>query len=139
MLDPKQLRAETAEIAKQLQRRGFVLDVEILEQLEAERKTIQTRTQELQNQRNTRSKSIGKAKAAGEDIEPLKAEVAKLGTELAVAEKQLGQLQEKLDLILWGIPNLLHEDVPDGLDESENVELSKWGTPRDFDFEPLDF
>lgn len=138
MLDPKRLRTDAAQIAEQLKRRGFELDVNALEQLEAARKSIQTRTQELQNQRNTRSKSIGKAKAAGEDIEPLKAEVAKLGEELTAAEKELGQLQTKLDEISWGIPNLLNRDVPDGLDENANVETAKWGTPRQFEFTPKD-
>jgi seryl-tRNA synthetase len=138
MLDPKQLRTDMAHVAAQLKRRGFVLNIGELDQLEAQRKTIQTRTQELQNQRNTRSKAIGKAKAAGDDIEPLKAEVAKLGEDLANAEKELTQLQLKLDEILWGIPNLLHKDVPDGLDETANVEVSKWGTPRVFDFKPKD-
>lgn len=138
MLDPKQLRAEPAQVAEQLKRRGFVLNVAELEQLEAQRKTIQTRTQELQNRRNSGSKAIGQAKAAGRDIEPLKAEIAQLGDELAAAEKELNELQLKLDEILWGVPNLLHSDVPDGLDETANVEVSKWGTPRRFDFQPKD-
>jgi len=138
MLDPKQLRAETAQIAAQLKRRGFQLDTARLEQLETQRKALQTRTQELQNQRNTRSKAIGKAKAAGEDIEPLKAEVARLGDELTNSEKELLAVQAGLDEIAWGVPNLLHGDVPDGLDESANVEVAKWGTPREFAFQPKD-
>ncbi|MBN1379903.1 MAG: serine--tRNA ligase [Gammaproteobacteria bacterium] len=138
MLDPKQIRTEITVVAEQLKRRGFVLDVIALEQLEAERKKLQVRTQELQSRRNARSKAIGKAKAAGEDIAPLMAEVGKLGEELADAEKELVLLQSKLDEIQWGIPNLLNEDVPDGQDESANVEVSKWGTPRQFDFKPKD-
>ena len=138
MLDPKLLRIDATKIAEQLKRRGFELDIAELEQLETQRKLLQTRTQELQNQRNTRSKAIGKAKAAGEDIEPLKAEVAKLGEELATAEKELNLLQSQLDDIQWGIPNLLHSDVPQGADESDNIEVARWGDPRKFDFKTVD-
>ena len=138
MLDPKLLRTDTPQIAKQLKRRGFELDVTALEKLEAQRKDLQTRTQELQNQRNTRSKAIGQAKAAGEDIEPLKAEVMEIGTQLDAVEKELLELQSSLDEILWGIPNLLHKEVPDGLQETDNQEVGKWGKPREFEFTARD-
>lgn len=138
MLDPKLIRTDAAAVATQLQRRGFQLDAAEFDALEQQRKALQTRTQELQNQRNTRSKDIGKAKAAGEDIEPLKAAVAQLGTELSEAEQELNGIQEKLEAILSGIPNLLHESVPEGADESANVEVARWGEPRKFDFEPVD-
>ena len=138
MLDPKLLRAEPAAVAAQLQRRGFVLDVATLEQLEQRRKAVQTRTQELQNQRKTRSKEIGKAKAAGQDIEPLKAEVAQLGEDLDAAQEELVAVQTSLEEILTGLPNLLHDSVPDGEDETENLEVDRWSEPKEFDFEPRD-
>ncbi|HEX7026729.1 MAG TPA: serine--tRNA ligase, partial [Gammaproteobacteria bacterium] len=138
MLDPKLLRNELPLVAEQLKRRGFTLDTAKLESLEARRKALQTQTQELQNQRNSRSKEIGKAKAAGQDIEPLKAEVSALGDRLDAAEAELNALQEQLAEIQWGIPNLLHDSVPDGLDESANVEVRRWGTPARFDFEARD-
>jgi seryl-tRNA synthetase len=138
MLDPKLLRNELPRVAEQLKRRGFTLDTALLESLEARRKALQTQTQELQNQRNSRSKEIGKAKAAGQDIEPLKAEVSALGDQLDAAEAELNGLQDRLADVQWGIPNLLHESVPDGLDESANVEVRRWGTPAGFDFEPRD-
>ena len=134
MLDPKLLRTDAVQIAAQLQRRGFKLDVTALERLETQRKTLQIRTQELQNQRNTRSKAIGQAKAAGEDIEPLKAEVTEIAAQLGAVEKELLELQSRLDEMLWGVPNLLHADVPDGLQEADNLEVARWGKPREFDF-----
>lgn len=138
MLDPKLLRNELPRVAGQLQRRGFTLDVALLESLETQRKALQTKTQELQNQRNSRSKEIGKAKAAGQDIEPLKAEVSTLGEQLDAAEAELNVVQERLADIQWGIPNLLHDSVPEGLDESANLEVRRWGTPAEFDFNPKD-
>jgi seryl-tRNA synthetase len=138
MLDPKRLRSELPAVAEALSRRGFKLDTATIGQLEQQRKALQTETQELQNQRNTKSKAIGKAKASGEDIEPLKAEVSRMGERLGAAEKELEAIQARLDDIQWGLPNILHESVPEGRDESANVEVRNWGKPRTFDFQPKD-
>ncbi len=138
MLDPKRLRSELDEVAQQVGRRGFELDKRHIEELEAQRKALQVQTQDLQNERNTRSKGIGKAKAQGADIEPLLAEVADLGDQLKAAEAKLGDVQNALSDIYLGIPNVPHESVPDGNDESANVEVRRWGEPKQFDFEPKD-
>ena len=138
MLDPKLIRSDLNSVAEQLKKRNFVLDVTALENLEAKRKTFQMQTEELQNERNTKSKSIGKAKAAGEDIQPLLDEVAGLGDKLDAAKAELSSIQQQMDAILMGIPNLLHESVPVGKDESDNVEVRKWGEPKVFDFEVKD-
>ncbi len=138
MLDPGLLRSQLAETASQLARRGYSLDVNAVQALESERKALQTRTQALQAERNSKSKGIGKAKAAGEDIQPLLAEVAGLGDELKAAESELGELQKRLQALALGIPNLPDASVPDGADENANVEVSRWGTPREFDFKVLD-
>ena len=138
MLDPKRLRTELAEIAAQLARRGFELDTQAFEALEAQRKALQVKTQNLQNERNARSKAIGKAKAQGQDIQPLLDEVADLGDQLKAAESELGAVQEQLDAILLGMPNVPHDSVPDGLNEEANVEVRRWGEPKVFDFEPKD-
>ncbi|GAB3041450.1 serine--tRNA ligase [Oleiagrimonas citrea] len=138
MLDPVLLRSQLAETAARLKSRGFDLDTAAVEALEAERKQLQTRTQELQAERNTRSKSIGKAKAAGEDIAPLLAEVAGLGDQLKANEQALADVQARLSDIALGIPNLPHAAVPEGKDENDNVEQSRWGEPRAFDFEVKD-
>jgi len=138
MLDPKKLRSEPEEIARQLARRGFTLDVGRLNALEEQRKDLQVRMQALQNERNTRSKEIGKAKAAGEDIQPLLAEVEALGDRLKVTQEELQVIQSELREITLGIPNIPHPDVPDGQDEADNREERRWGEPPAFDFEPLD-
>ena len=138
MLDPKRLRTELDAVAAQLARRGFTLDVETIRNLEEQRKALQVETQTLQNERNTRSKTIGQAKARGEDIQPLLAEVADMGDRLKQGEQELAGLQATLDAIVLGIPNLLDDSVPDGADENSNVEIRRWGTPRDMDFEPKD-
>lgn len=138
MLDPKRLRTELEEVAAQLARRGFTLDVEKIRALEERRKNLQVATQTLQNERNTRSKSIGHAKARGEDIQPLLAEVASLGDSLKAAEQELAGLQAEVDAIALGIPNLLDASVPDGADENSNVEIRRWGEPTAFDFTPKD-
>ncbi len=138
MLDPKLIRNELDTVACQLARRGFTLEVERISALEAERKTLQIKTQDLQNDRNTRSRAIGKAKATGADIVPLLGAVSALGEQLKDNASRLAVLQTKLDDILMGIPNLLHESVPDGRDESANVEIRRWGEPPAFDFKPLD-
>ncbi|MFZ5656684.1 MAG: serine--tRNA ligase [Pseudomonadota bacterium] len=139
MLDSALLRQRPAELAERLATtRGFMLDASRLESLEAERKQIQTRTQELQNLRNTRSKAIGQAKAKGEDVAPLMAEVAGIADELKASETRLDAIREEIEAIALGIPNLPHESVPAGTDETGNVECHRWGTPREFDFAPRD-
>ena len=138
MLDPKLLRTELATVAEKLKGRGFELDVNHVEALEIKRKELQIHTQELQNQRNSKSKNIGKAKAAGEDIQPLLDEVAKLGDELKQAEQALSQLQTEISDYSLGIPNIPHDSVPVGNDESDNREERTWGKPRAFDFDPKD-
>lgn len=139
MLDPHLLRTSLAETAARLKStRGFELDVAALENLEAERKQIQTRTQELQNLRNTRSKSIGMAKAKGEDVAALMAEVAAYADELKASEFALESIKTKIENIVLNIPNIPHESVAIGRDESQNVELKIFGTPRVFDFEVKD-
>ncbi len=138
MLDPSLLRSQTAVLAERLATRGHVLDTTALESLESERKAIQVRTQELQNLRNTRSKAIGQAKAKGEDVAPLLAEVAGLGEELKASEARLEEIRGRLEAITQGLPNLPAEDVPLGEDEAGNVEQHRHGTPRSFDFEVRD-
>jgi seryl-tRNA synthetase len=138
MLDPKLLRSDPDSIARQLACRGFVLDTDRLKALEERRKSLQTRTQELQAERNARSKGIGRAKAAGEDIAPLLREVAGLGEQLGKNEADLAALQAELDDILMGIPNIPHPSVPEGRDEEDNPEIRCWGTPPAFDFEVRD-
>ncbi|KRG75247.1 seryl-tRNA synthetase [Stenotrophomonas ginsengisoli] len=135
MLDPVLLRQQPAELAQQLlDTRSYALDVSVLESLEADRKRIQVRTQELQSLRNSRSKAIGMAKAKGEDASAIMAEVTAFADELKASEIQLDQIREQIDAIALAIPNLPAADVPKGKDESQNVEVSRWGTPRSFDF-----
>ena len=139
MLDPALLRGQLADTAARLKAtRGFDLDVAALEKLESERKQLQGRTQELQNLRNTRSKAIGQAKGKGEDVSALMAEVAGLADELKASEARLDELRAQLDAIALGIPNMPHESVPLGADESHNVELKRVGVPRVFDFQVKD-
>lgn len=138
MLDPRILRTDPEAVARQLARRGFRLDTVALQALEERRKTIQVQTQELQATRNARSKEIGKAKSTGADITPLLKEVEGLGDQLKDCEQQLDTVQQELQAILMGIPNLPHESVPDGKGEEDNPELRRWGTPREFGFTPKD-
>jgi len=138
MLDPRLLRSELDTVRQQLARRGFTLDSDALQALESRRKTIQVDTQALQAERNSRSKGIGKAKAAGEDIAPLLQAVEGLGEQLKAKELELAQLQDELNDILMGIPNLPHASVPDGTGEEDNPVLRLWGEPPVFDFDPLD-
>jgi seryl-tRNA synthetase len=138
MLDAKQLRTDLDNIATQLAKRGFTLDTATITALEEQRKAIQVKTQELQNERNTRSKSIGQAKARGEDIAPLLAAVSQLGNELDAAKAEQDDVLAKINDIASAMPNLLDESVPTGADEDDNVELKRWGTPRVFDFEVKD-
>ncbi|MBU0809334.1 MAG: serine--tRNA ligase [Gammaproteobacteria bacterium] len=134
MLDSKLVRTQLHEVAERLATRGFVLDVARFEALEAQRKTVQTRTEQLQAERNSRSKSIGQAKQRGEDIAPLLAEVDQMGSDLEAGKRELDAIQSELDILLLNIPNLPHESVPIGEDEDGNVEVARWGTPRSFDF-----
>lgn len=138
MLDPRLLRSELPFVAAQLARRGVTLDQERCEALEARRKALQVETQDLQNERNRRSKAIGKSKAAGEDTAPLLAEVADLGERLKKAQARLAALQEELQGLALGLPNLPHASVPDGTGEADNREERRWGEPRAFDFAPKD-
>jgi len=134
MLDPKLLRSDLEDVAQRLAKRGFTLDTAQFEALERQRRTLQTETEQLQNERNTRSKAIGKAKAAGEDIQPLLDEVSDLGDRLDAAKSRLAEVHAELDALLASLPNLPHESVPEGNDEADNVELHRWGTPSTFDF-----
>jgi len=138
MLDAKQLRTDLDNIARQLEKRGYKLDTETLSSLESQRKSIQVKTQELQNERNSRSKSIGQAKARGEDIAPLLAAVSQLGEELDAAKTEQDDVLTQINNISSAIPNLLDESVPEGADEDDNVEIKRWGTPREFDFDAKD-
>lgn len=138
MLDPKRLRNDLEEVAQQLARRGFKLDVARIQELESQRRELQSATQELQNQRTLRSKAIGQAKARGEDIQPLLAEVDGLGERLVQSEQALAALQEQIQAIALNIPNILDASVPDGKDENDNLEVRRWGSPRPFDFTPKD-
>jgi seryl-tRNA synthetase len=138
MLDPRLLRNDLAGTAAALARRGYQLDTARFAGLEERRKALQVRTDELRNERNTRSKAIGRAKAAGEDAAPLLAEVADLGDRLKAAEEELAAVQVELEAALYDLPNLLDASVPDGRDESANREVRRWGEPRTFDFAPKD-
>jgi len=138
MLDPKLLRSNPAAIAANLARRGFTLDVARLNSLEESRKKAQLRADELRNERNVHAKTVGKAKSQGQDITPLLQQVESLGAELVKVEAELAGAQAQLDEILLVIPNTLQDSVPDGRDETANVELRRWGTPRTFDFKPRD-
>jgi seryl-tRNA synthetase len=138
MLDPRLFRSDLEQTAALLARRGLQLDQSAFQDLESRRKAVQTRTQSLQNERNTRSKAIGQAKAKGEDIAPLLAEVAHLGDDLLAAEAELAELQRIQEEWLLGIPNLLDASVPDGRSEEDNVEVQRWGEPPVFDFTPKD-
>jgi len=138
MLDPKLFRTDIEKTAELLALRGYQLDTATLSDLEATRKEIQVKTQDLQSQRNTRSKSIGQAKARGEDIQPLLAEVSQLGDELESAKEEQNVILKQINDITAAVPNLIHESVPQGKSEDDNVEIKRWGTPREFDFEVRD-
>ncbi len=138
MLDSKLLRSNLQDVADRLASRGFTLDVARIEALEEQRKTVQTRTEALQAERNARSKSIGQAKQRGEDIAPLMADVERMAGELSAGKTELDAIQTELDSIVLGIPNLPHESVPIGDDEDGNVEVRRWGTPTAFDFQVQD-
>jgi seryl-tRNA synthetase len=138
MLDSKLIRSDLDQVAAALARRGFVLDTARLEDLEERRKSLQMKAQELQTQRNRRSREIGMAKAAGVDIGPLLEQIEGLGSQHKAAETELTQLQDELGDVLMGIPNIPHESVPEGCSEADNLEIRRWGEPRAVDFEPAD-
>ena len=138
MLDPNLLRTEPDAVAEKLARRGFKLDVELLRALEERRKVLQVKTENLQADRNSRSKSIGQAKARGEDIEQLRLQVNQLGEELDAAKIDLDTLLAEIRDIALTLPNIPDDCVPLGKDDSENVEVSRWGEPRKYDFEVRD-
>ncbi len=138
MLDPQRIRTDLDAIQRALDKRGVTLDRARLEALEERRKALQVETQDLQHRRNSRSKEIGKVKAAGGDIAPLREEVAAMGTRLAQCESELEGTQSELKEILTGIPNTPHESVPEGRGEDDNVEVRRWGRLPEFDFSALD-
>jgi len=138
MLDPQLLRANPDNVKLEMNRHGADLDVALLNSLETRRKDIQVKTQTLQNERNTRSKSIGMAKSKGEDIQPLLDSVSELGDELKAAEVELNDIQAELLAIQLTLPNILSADVPDGKDEDQNQLVRTWGEPKKYDFEVHD-
>ena len=138
MLDPRLFRTDIELVKQQLRRRAIDFDSGTYEKLEARRKDIQVKTQDLQNERNTRSKSIGQAKAKGEDIQPLLDQVQHLGDELKAAESELSEILVKITAILEGIPNFLDVVVPEGKTDEDNIEISRWGNLPEFTFEPKD-
>lgn len=138
MLDPKLIRTQTDEIASKLAIKKYVFDHDLFTSLEDKRKSLQSLTEELQNERNTRSKSIGKAKAAGENIAPLIAEMDDIGAKLETAKVEFKEVQDKLNDFFAGMPNIPDADVPVGKSEEDNLEVLKWGEPRVFDFEVKD-
>lgn len=138
MLDPKWIRSEPEKLASLLQKRNFQLDVNRLNELDGQRKELQLETEALQNERNSRSKEIGKAKAAGEDISGILASMESMKKELEEKKEKLNTLQAELNDYLLGVPNVPDEAVPEGAEESDNQFVSEWGTVPNFDFEPKD-
>ena len=138
MLDPKIIRSDAPAIAEALRKKKFELDVDRLADLDSRRKILQTATEGLQNERNLRSKSIGKAKAAGEDVSEILSSMDSIKTDLEEKKEQLNLLQKELNDYLLTVPNVPSNSVPAGVDDSDNQEISKWGTPKSFDFEVKD-
>ena len=138
MLDPKSIRSDAQTIAEALKKKNFDLDVDRLAELDSQRKILQTATEGLQNERNLRSKSIGKAKAAGEDVSEILSSMDSIKTDLEEKKEQLNLLQKELTDYLLTVPNVPSDSVPPGVDESDNQEISTWGTPKSFDFEVKD-
>jgi seryl-tRNA synthetase len=138
VIDPKLLRSDPDAVARNLARRGYKLDVEALKALEEKRKPFQVESDRLRAERNANAKAVGMAKGRGEDVAPLFAKGEKLTQDLAKAEADLTSVQAELEQWQLGLPNLLHESVPDGKDETANVELRRWGEPRKFGFKPRD-
>jgi seryl-tRNA synthetase len=138
MLDPKLIRQDLATIAAKLKQRGITLDISHLQALEEQRKTLQTQLQDLQNDRNVRSKAIGQAKAKGENVDPLFQELKELNDSLKITEEQFNQIQTELNDMLARLPNLPHESVPIGKSEADNQIIRTWGEPQKFNFTPKD-
>ncbi len=138
MIDPRLFRSELEQVTAQLQRRNFNFDTVAYQALEDRRKEVQVKTQDLQNERNTRSKAVGQAKAKGEDIQPLLDEMQDLGEQLKQAEVELDSLQTQLQNIQEAVPNLLDEAVPAGRSDADNLEVSRWGEIPEFDFTAKD-
>ena len=138
MIDPKLLRSDPDAVARNLARRGFVLDVEALKALEEKRKPFQVESDRIRSERNANAKAVGMAKGRGEDMAPLIAKGEKLTQELTAAEEGLTAVQAELEQWQLGLPNLLHDSVPEGRDETANVEVRRWGEPRKFGFKPRD-
>ena len=138
MLDPKLLRSDLPGVAAALARRGFVLDVDAFAALEEQRKSVQIEADRLRAERNANAKAVGFAKSKGQDVAPLLAAGEALGAALQDIEKRLEFIQSQVTDLQLGLPNILHASVPDGLDESANVEVRRFGMPREFTFEPKD-
>lgn len=138
MLDPKLIRSSIDTIAAQLLQRGFVVDVAKFNQLEEQRKALQVKMQELQNERNVRSKEVGQAKAAGKNVDDVLKSMKDLSDSLKTTEEQFSKIQVQMDEFLAGIPNLAHESVPVGKSEEDNVVVRTWGEPKQFSFKPKD-
>lgn len=138
MLDPKLLRTDLNTVATALEKRGYIIDTAKVNDLESRRREVQVKTEQLQSERNASAKSIGKAKASGQDIQPLLDAVANLGSKLDEAEAELKTIQTEFETLMLEMPNMPAEDVPTGNDEDDNKEVSTWGTPKTFDFEPKD-
>ncbi len=138
MIDPKLLRQSASDVAENLARRGHQFDAQAYLALDEQRKTLQVETEALRNERNTSAKKIGKAKASGDDVEPLLAAVKDLGDRLDASESKLREAQAAIQTVELGLPNLLRDDVPYGKDESANEEVRRWGDVTEFDFEPKD-
>ena len=138
MLDPQLLRSDPEWVAQKLRNRGIEFDLAAWQSLEQRRKALQITTQDLQTARNLRSKEIGAAKARGESIEDARAAMNTLGTQLQEVEASLEILQQEIESFVLGLPNLAHESVPLGASESDNVEVRRWGQPREFTFKPRD-
>jgi seryl-tRNA synthetase len=138
MLDPKLLRYDLQGVAANFARRGFALDTARIAALEEQRKSVQIEADQLRAERNANAKAAGQAKAQGRDAAPLLALGESLAAKLQVVERELETNQAELASVQWGLPNMLHASVPEGRDESANVEVRRWGAPREFSFEPRD-
>ncbi|MDG1193306.1 MAG: serine--tRNA ligase, partial [Arenicellales bacterium] len=138
MLDSQLLRNDLENVAEKLAPRGFNLDVGLLQDLERKRKTLQTEQQELQAQRNKSAKEVGRLKASGQNAQHLIDETAGIGTRLVTVDEALSVVQAELDGLLKSIPNIPHQSVPSGSSEDDNIEIRRWGEPRDLEFDPLD-